>query len=99
LAGYTTGNTYIYIPIPTSIKEILATEYPAIIGNNISWDVTGDIIPRNNPNSLYSIASPGVISINSSGYEGTHLRVEFKDYSSIHVLGSCDCRLHIRFCS
>ena len=99
LSNYNGGNTYIYVPIPTSIKNILSTEYPPIIGNNITGFVSrGEIVPQGNPDGKFSVAFAGSMKYDAPGYEGTHIRVEFKD-SNINnkVLGRCICWMEIRF--
>ena len=98
LVGYPGGDSYIYVPIPTSIKEILSTEYPAIIGNNINYFVNGEHTPDSNPTGIYSVGLPGACSYNAVGYEGTHIRVEFKDRNTANqILGKSTCRMEIRF--
>lgn len=99
LPAYTSGsaNTYIWIPIPTSIKNILATEYPPMTANLIRWDINMDIVPTG-AHSTYSVAKGGVVNIYSPGYELTHLRVEFKDPNfATAYLGICEARYAIRF--
>ena len=95
---YNGGNTYIYIPIPTSIKNILETEYPPINNNEIYFFVYNGYIVPSNHNGVYSNAQSGAVKYDALGYEGTHLRIEYKDYNTTNtVTGPCECRMDIRF--
>lgn len=99
LSTYTTTSaiTYIWIPIPTSIKNILATEYPPMTNNNIRWDINMDIV-ADGPHPTPTTAKGGAVSIYSPGYELTHLRVEFKDPNfATGYTGPCRARYDIRF--
>ena len=99
LATYNGGTTYIYVPIPTAVKNILATEYPPIVNNRIRTDISGVLEPAAVNNAgVYSVAIPGYTKINEPGYIGTHLKVEFKDYNTSNpIRGRCEARLCIRF--
>ena len=99
LGTYNGGATYIYILIPTAVKNILATEYPPIVSNQIRTDIYGVLEPNgNNTAGICSIATPGYIKINEPGYVGTHLKVEFKDYNTSNpIRGRVGGRFCLRF--
>lgn len=99
LGTYNGGTTYIYVPIPTAVKNILATEYPPIVNNQIRTNVFGVLQPNAGDTAgVYSVATPGYTKINEPGYIGTHLKVEFKDRNlSNPIRGRCSGYICIRF--
>ena len=99
LPTYNGGVTFIYIPIPTAVKNILATEYPTIVNNQIRTDIVGVLEPNvGDTAGVYSVARAGYTKINEPGYIGTHLKVEFKDQNlSNPIRGRVSGRFCLRF--